>query len=170
MPETPKRSGERLVRGKPKPPERDAMHQYLGQEAARLLSVYRRVKKMRGWPPRGQKQGVQAVKAAALDLLYNTGAGIPDLAIQRDAWWRGFGTAGLDAAVAGPDRGLRGTGEQRKSFGGQCRDHRQGGPAQSPGTLGSETRDAASERNPGCRLMKGKRIVLDYHDRVGQFS
>ena len=74
MPETPKRSGERLVRGKPKPPERDAMHQYLGQEAARLLSVYRRVKKKRGRPPRGQKQGVQAVKAAALDLLYNTGA------------------------------------------------------------------------------------------------
>ncbi len=67
MPGAPKRSGARLIRGKPTPPNRDTLHQYFGQEAARLLSVYRRVENKQGAGARGKKR---AVKAAALDLLY----------------------------------------------------------------------------------------------------
>ncbi len=66
MPGTPKRSGARLIRGKPKPPERDAMHQYLGQEAGRLLSEYRRAQGKRG-PGAGRRKVM--IKDAALDLL-----------------------------------------------------------------------------------------------------
>ena len=71
MPGTPKRSGARLIRGKPPPPERDALRQYFGQEAARLLSVYRQIENKRGRGARGKKR---AAKAAALDLLSAMGS------------------------------------------------------------------------------------------------
>ena len=71
MPCTPKRSGARLIRGKPTPPERDALRQYFGQEAARLLSVYRQIENKRGRGARGKKR---AAKAAALDLLSAIGS------------------------------------------------------------------------------------------------
>ncbi len=71
MPGTPKRSGARLIRGKPTPPERDALSQYFGQEAARLLSVYRQIENKRGRGARGKKR---AAKAAALDLLSAMGS------------------------------------------------------------------------------------------------
>ena len=66
-----KRSGARLMKGKPKPPERDAIHEYFGREAARLLSEYRQVENKTGRGVRGEKR---AVKAAALDLLNAIGS------------------------------------------------------------------------------------------------
>ena len=71
MPGTPKRSGARLIRGKPTPPKRDALHAYFGQEAARLLSEYRQVLNKGGAGARGKKR---AAKAAALDLLAAIGS------------------------------------------------------------------------------------------------
>ena len=67
----PKRSGALLIRGKPTPPKRDALRQYFGQEAARLLAVYRQLENKKGRGARGKKR---AVKAAALDLLYAIGS------------------------------------------------------------------------------------------------
>ena len=50
----------------PEPPERDALRAYLGQEAAMLLSEYRRAKGKRG-PGAGRRKVM--IKEAALDLL-----------------------------------------------------------------------------------------------------
>ncbi len=55
----------------PPPPERDALHQYLGQEAARLLAEYQRAQGKRGPGASRQKW---MTKGAALDLLRATEA------------------------------------------------------------------------------------------------
>jgi len=54
------------------PPERDALHAYIGKEAARLLSVYRQQAEKKGGPDALVKK--QATMAAALILLYEIGA------------------------------------------------------------------------------------------------
>lgn len=55
----------------PPPPERDALHQYFGQAAARLLAAYRQVEHAKG-PGSGEKK--RAAKAAGLDLLVAMGS------------------------------------------------------------------------------------------------
>ncbi len=55
----------------PPPPERDDLHQYLGQEAAHLLVEFQRAQGKKG---PGAGQPMWKLKGAALDLLYATGA------------------------------------------------------------------------------------------------
>ena len=55
----------------PPPPERDALHQCVGQEAAQLLAEYQQAQGKRG-PGAGRQKWI--VKGAALDLLRATGA------------------------------------------------------------------------------------------------
>ena len=54
----------------PPPGERDALHEYLGQEAGRLLAEY--LEKSKGGSGTGQRRWV--LRAAALDLLRTTEA------------------------------------------------------------------------------------------------
>ena len=68
---TPKRGGAHLIRGKPAPPDRDTLRQYFGQEAARLLSVYRQVENKKGRGVSGKKR---AAKAAAVNLVSAMGS------------------------------------------------------------------------------------------------
>ena len=56
----------------PPPPERDALQQYLGQEAGRLLAEYRRVKSKKGGAGTGRQRWM--IRGAALDLLRATEA------------------------------------------------------------------------------------------------